>query len=60
MVNTLNALKPPIKQRASLIKPDNAGRPNPAKNASTIKPLKTGNLAAIPPNANLPANSGSL
>jgi NADH-quinone oxidoreductase subunit M len=36
IVIILNALKPPIKHNASLIKPDNAGRPNPAKNAIII------------------------
>ena len=29
--------KAPIKQKASLIKPDNPGRPNPAKNVNAIK-----------------------
>ena len=31
-----------MKHIASLIKPDNAGKPKPAKNAKTIKPLKIG------------------
>ena len=32
-VRSLNALNPPIKHNASLIKPDRAGKPKPAKNA---------------------------
>ena len=49
-----------MKHIASLIKPDNAGNPRPAKNARTINPLNIGNFDAKPPNANFPANSGSL
>ena len=41
-VNNLNALKPPIKHKASLIKPERAGNPKPAKNAIIINALYLG------------------
>ena len=57
IVNVLNALKPPMKHNASLINPDRAGNPRPAKNAIIINALKTGSLAAKPPKASFPASS---
>ena len=59
MVNVRNTLNPPIKHIASLINPDNAGRPKPAKNAMATNAVYTGTFAPIPPKPGFPANSAS-